>query len=101
MARVPADETAYAHRTCRIMVNPGAFYEGPEDRPVRERWVKEFAAQLVQCERAAYANFTADEGKERLRAAYPRATWDRLAAVKARYHPTNLFRHNHNIPPAG
>jgi hypothetical protein len=36
----------------------------------------------------------------RVRAAYPGATWDRLAAVKRRYDPGNLFRHNHNIPPA-
>lgn len=32
--------------------------------------------------------------------AYPAATWQRLAAVKALYDPQNLFRHNHNVPPA-
>jgi FAD/FMN-containing dehydrogenase len=32
--------------------------------------------------------------------AYPKATWDRLAEVKKRYDPTNLFRLNQNIPPA-
>ncbi len=100
MARVPVDATAYAHRQCRIMVNLGAFYNGPEDRAVSERWLREFAAELDQGERAAYANFMADEGEERLRAAYPGATWDRLAAVKTRYDPTNFFRRNHNVPPA-
>ena len=44
-------------------------------------------------------NFLGDEGEARVRAAYPGATWDRLAAVKARYDPTNLFRLNQNIPP--
>lgn len=100
MARVPVDETAYAHRRCRIMVNLGAFYEGPEGRAVSERWLRQFAAELDQGERAAYANFMADEGEERLRAAYPGTTWDRLAAVKAQYDPANLFRRNHNIRPA-
>ena len=41
-----------------------------------------------------------DEGEERIHDAYPGATWDRLAAIKARYDPTNLFRLNQNIPPA-
>ena len=34
-----------------------------------------------------------------VREAYPGATWDRLAAIKARYDPTNLFRLNQNVPP--
>jgi hypothetical protein len=41
----------------------------------------------------------ADEGEERVRAAYPGATWQRLAAVKAGYDPDNLFRLNQNIAP--
>jgi FAD/FMN-containing dehydrogenase len=48
----------------------------------------------------AYVNFLSDEGAERVRAAYPDATWDRLTAIKARYDPANLFRLNQNIPPA-
>ena len=99
--RVPADATAYAHRASRIMVNVAAFYEGPEDRVVREAWVTDFAAALQQGDDGAYVNFLGDEGEERVRAAYPGATWDRLAAIKARYDPTNLFRLNQNIPPAG
>jgi FAD/FMN-containing dehydrogenase len=46
-------------------------------------------------------NFLVDEGPERVRAAYPGATWDRLAAIKRRYDPTNLFHRNQNVPPAG
>jgi FAD/FMN-containing dehydrogenase len=34
------------------------------------------------------------------REAYPGATWERLAAVKNRYDPANLFRLDHNIPPS-
>ena len=100
MARVPADATAYAHRTRRIMTNVAAFYEGPEDRVVREAWVTEFAAALGKGDTDAYVNFLTDEGEARVRAAYPGATWDRLTAIKQRYDPTNLFRLNQNIPPA-
>jgi hypothetical protein len=100
MARVPADATAFAHRSSRIMVNVAAFYEGPEDRPRREAWVADFAAALEQGDAGAYVNFLGDEGEERVRAAYPGSTWERLVEIKGRYDPTNLFRLNQNIPPA-
>jgi FAD/FMN-containing dehydrogenase len=44
--------------------------------------------------------FLGEEGEERVREAYPESTWDRLALIKGRYDPTNLFRLNQNIPPA-
>ena len=100
VARVPSDETAYAHRKSRILVNVASFYEGPDDKPVREAWVDDLAAAIYQGDDGAYVNFVGDEGPERVRAAYPGATWDRLAVIKARYDPTNLFHRNQNIPPA-
>ena len=69
------------------MVNVAAFYEGPEDQKVREAWVAGFAAALEQEDSGAYVNFLVDEGEERIRAAYPGATWDRLAAIKASLRP--------------
>jgi FAD/FMN-containing dehydrogenase len=99
MARVPVDATAFAHRHSRIMVNVATFYEGPEDRDQRASWVDDFSAALRQGDDGVYVNFLGDEGEERIRAAYPGSTWDRLAAIKARYDPTNLFHLNQNIPP--
>ena len=101
MARVAPDATAYAHRASRVMVNVAAFYDGEDDRARREAWVDEVMAGLYQGDDGVYVNFLGDEGPERLRAAYPGTTWDRLAAVKAQYDPGNLFRLNHNIAPAG
>jgi hypothetical protein len=47
-----------------------------------------------------YVNFlTAEEGEDRVRAAY-RDAYDRLAAVKAVHDPENLFRSNKNVAPA-
>ena len=100
MARVPKDATAFAHRSSRIMVNVATFYEGPEDHDVRAAWVDGFVDAMRQDDRGAYVNFLVDEGEARIRDAYPGETWDRLAAVKAQYDPTNLFRLNQNIPPA-
>ena len=98
-ARVPVDATAYAHRESRIMVNVAALFAAPEQAPEHEPWVVGLADALRQDDTAAYVNFLDDEGEERIRAAYPGSTWDRLVEVKRRYDPTNLFRLNQNIPP--
>jgi FAD/FMN-containing dehydrogenase len=100
MARVPTEATAFAHRQSRILISLAAFYDGPEDKAGRENWVADFAAALRQTDAGAYVNFLGDEGGARVRDAYPGPTWDRLAAIKGRYDPTNLFRLNQNIPPA-
>ena len=100
MARVPADATAFAHRASRILAVVGAFLAGPEDRAPREAWLAEFVAAIRQGDLGAYVNFLGDESADRVHAAYPGATWDRLAAVKAACDPTNLFRRNQNVPPA-
>jgi FAD/FMN-containing dehydrogenase len=99
MARVPADATAFAHRSSRIMVNVAAMH-GPGESPLHAPWVDALASALHQDDAGAYVNFLADEGQDRVRAAYPGATWDRLVEVKRRYDPANLFRRNQNIPPA-
>jgi FAD/FMN-containing dehydrogenase len=100
MARVPADATAFAHRGSRIMANVAAFYQGPADKPARQAWVDELAAALRQDDGGAYVGFLADEGQAWVHQAYPASTWERLAAVKRRYDPADLFRRNHNVPPA-
>jgi FAD/FMN-containing dehydrogenase len=98
-ARVPAEATAFAHRQRRLMVNVAAIYASPDQNAVHREWADETAAALRQGEDAAYVNFLGEEGAERVRAAYPGSTWDRLAEVKRRYDPENLFRLNQNVPP--
>jgi FAD/FMN-containing dehydrogenase len=99
MARVPAEATAFAHRASRLMVNLAAAYERPGEAEVHQAWVDRYAAALGDGDARAYVNFLGDEGQARIRQAYPGSTWKRLAAIKARYDPTNLFHRNQNIPP--
>ena len=101
VARVPADATAFAHRERRIIANVAAMYGRPEEASTYMPWVDGLAGALDQGDESAYVGFLGDEGEARVRAAYPGPTWDRLAAVKAEYDPTNLFRLNQNVPPAG
>jgi FAD/FMN-containing dehydrogenase len=100
MGRVPSEATAFVHRQRRLMVNVAAMYASPQEDSVHRAWADDAAAVLRRGADAAYVNFLGDEGAERVRAAYPGATWDRLAEVKRRYDPENLFRLNQNVPPA-
>jgi FAD/FMN-containing dehydrogenase len=101
MARVPVDATAFAHRHGPIMVNVAAVVPTLDDIPAHAPWLEDFAAALNQGDDGKYVNFLVDEGESAVRRAYPGATWDRLVEIKRRYDPTNLFRRNQNIPPAG
>ncbi len=99
IARVPADATAFAHRGHDLMVTTVALTPAPDAGPAVEAW-SDGAESALGLAGPAYANFLAKPGQESSRRAYPDATWDRLAAVKAAYDPDNVFRSNHNVPPA-
>lgn len=97
--RVPLDATAYAHRGRRILAMPLALYEDADDGPACDAWAGGLGRQLCDTP-GVYVNFLADEGAGRVREAYPHGAWERLAALKRRYDPDNLFRRNQNVPPA-
>ena len=83
MTRVSAHATAFTHRERGIMVALGAVYERPEETAMHEEWVGRFAAALRQGDGGVYVNFLGDEGEARIREAYPGATAERLAEIKA------------------
>jgi FAD/FMN-containing dehydrogenase len=99
VADVPNDATAYAHRDRRYMVNIAALFLDEGEHSANQAWVDETTAALHGDDRSAYVNFLGDE-PDRVRDAYPGATWDRLREIKARVDSDNLFRMNQNIPPA-
>jgi FAD/FMN-containing dehydrogenase len=101
MARVPADATAFAHRDRRILAMTGAMYGDPAEAPEHEAWVAALADALADGTAGAYVNFLGEGEQHRTQEAYPGSTWERLAAIKTRYDHANLFRLNHNVPPAG
>jgi hypothetical protein len=101
MARVPGAATAFGHRAAKLMVNVAALYERPNETAEHEAWSSSLATILGDGTAAAYAGFLADDGERGVRRAYPAATLERLAEVKRRYDPDNLFRLNQNVPPAG
>jgi hypothetical protein len=102
MAQVPVDASAFAHRQRKLMVNVVAIDFEPGRQAEHVPWVTDVAETLRGDQVAgAYVGFLEDEGRERVRAAYPGPIWDRLVGVKQKYDPGNLFRLNANIPPGG
>jgi FAD/FMN-containing dehydrogenase len=100
VARVPSEATAFAHRHRRLLVNVAAVYVSAAEDLLHRAWAEDAVAALRRGEDGTYVNFLADESAGRVRAAYPGSTWDRLAEVKRRYDPENVFRLNQNVPPA-
>jgi hypothetical protein len=100
MGRVPADETAFAHRDKPVLVALINMWDDPADTIRQRAWTEHFYAAMWPHGDGVYVNFLGDEGAGRVRDAYPTRTYERLAAVKAQYDPTNLFKLNQNIKPA-
>jgi FAD/FMN-containing dehydrogenase len=100
MARVGADETAFAHRDAGVMALIITPFDDPATEPVHRAWTEALHEKLSPNSVGVYSNFLEVEGDERIRAAYPAGTYERLADVKRRYDPANLFHQNQNIRPA-
>ena len=97
--RVAPDATAFALREPHyIVMHDAAWDEGPADAHLE--WVQHsLAAMQPFAMRGLYSNFIVGEKEEAVRDSY-RDNYERLAALKRRYDPTNFFRNNQNIKPA-
>ena len=62
-------------------------------------WVRQTWEAMQPFSSGAYVNFMSDEPADRLRAVYGPDKYERLVALKRRYDPDNVFRHNQNILP--
>ena len=100
MARVPNAATAFGHRGRSIMVTVITPFADVAERDRHVAWTQDYADALGLHDAGAYAGFLDDEGEARVRSAYPAATYARLAEIKRRYDPDNVFRANQNIVPA-
>ncbi len=97
-----ADDGAVGNRDIAYAVGVlGAWDADHADGPAFEQWVREAHASVRPFSTGrTYINFqTADEGDERIAATYG-DNYRRLAEIKRRYDPDNLFRANRNIPPS-
>ena len=101
IGRRPAGATAFNHRDAKFIFFVIGVWHSPAEDDVHIAWTRQFAAAMHPFSRGdAYVNFLGADDADRIKAAYPAETYDRLATLKAKYDPDNLFHLNTNITPA-
>ena len=93
-------DTLLAARHAPWSVHAIAMWSEPAHDDRQRAWVDALRTQLAPwITGRSYLNF-ADDDPEALRVALGPDPHARLAELKGRYDPTNLFRHNPNVAPA-
>jgi FAD/FMN-containing dehydrogenase len=100
IGRVPDDATAFPERNAQWNLHYLSLWEDPADTDTNIAYTREFSGAMKRwASGRAYLNMLGDEGLERVKAAYGAEKFAKLQALKAKWDPTDLFRHNQNIPP--
>ena len=98
--RVATEAMAFPHRDATFVLNVHGRWRNADDDDGCIGWARRFfAATAPHATGGVYVNFMTDDEQDRVRAAYG-ANYDRLAALKAKYDPDNLFQVNLNVKPA-
>jgi FAD/FMN-containing dehydrogenase len=99
IAAVGDDETAFGHRDALVEFVAVAGWTDPAEDQARVAAARRYGAAVEPFASGVYVNDLTDEGEAGIRRAYGAGTLARLAALKDRYDPGNLFHLNHNIRP--
>ena len=99
-ARVKNNATPWAYRDAKWAMVIVGVDPAPANKEKISAWARDYWTALhPHSAGGAYVNFMMEEGDDRVRATYG-ANYKRLAKVKKKYDPSNLFRVNQNISPA-
>ncbi len=99
--RLPEDHSPAGNRGAAAVLNITAAWEKVEDDQANIQWAKRAWEDMRRFSTGGtYVNFlTVEEGDDRIRAAYGK-NYPRLAQLKSKWDPENLFRMNKNIAPS-
>jgi FAD/FMN-containing dehydrogenase len=97
VSRVPVDATAFSRRDVQFIINVHTRWQEPRHDAACIAWARGlFDALAPHASGSVYVNFMPADEADRVRGAYG-GNYERLAVVKRRYDPDNLFRLNQNI----
>jgi FAD/FMN-containing dehydrogenase len=99
IAAVGDHETAFGHRDALVEFVAVAGWTDPAQDQARMAAARRYGAAVEPFASGVYVNDLTDEGQAGIRRAYGADKLARLAALKDRYDPGNVFHLNHNIRP--
>jgi FAD/FMN-containing dehydrogenase len=99
-SRVAPDAMAYPHRNANFAMNVHTRWREPADTQRSIDWARKlFAEAAPYATGGVYVNFMPEDETDRVSSAYG-TNYARLAALKSKYDPGNLFRLNQNVQPS-
>jgi len=101
-ARVGAEDTAFGRRDIPYLLELDSMWADPADADSNIDWTRRFWAETQRHSPGGlYLNFPGfgEEGENLVRASVGTTNYERLAGIKAKYDPTNLFSLNMNVKP--
>jgi FAD binding domain/Berberine and berberine like len=99
VARVPDDATAFSGRSTGFTFNINGNTPTADGFDGQRQWARDYWDALAPFHTGVYVNFLMEEGSTRVRQAYGEGKYQRLATLKQKYDPGNVFRLNQNIEP--
>lgn len=100
IAKIPVDATAYPHRGVRFSIQAQSRWADKKDDERNIGWVKDWWQKTVPLSTGeVYANYISETGPGMAKRAYG-LNYPRLAQIKKRYDPENVFSSAINIIPA-
>jgi FAD/FMN-containing dehydrogenase len=99
--RYGEQEMAVSHRNAEYVIAVNTGWADPQETEKQVQWTRDlWTAIRPFSSGGVYVNFlSADDGEDRVRAAYGATKFERLAQLKSKYDPQNLFKMNQNIKP--
>ncbi len=98
--RAGCDDTAFSYRDANFASVIVGVDPDPANNDRIVQWAKDYWLALhPHSAGGGYINMMMDEGDDNVKASY-RDNYARLAQIKRKYDPANLFRVNQNIRPA-
>lgn len=100
ISRIEREATAFPHRDAAYAIHIFPGWRDADHDGVNIEWARVFHRAMAKYATGGiYVNHLDGDEDDLRRAAYG-ANYERLARVKQKYDPANLFRHNQNIEPA-